>query len=271
MPTSAQPFTVEELAAKTRNHNKMSHEDSTCETCRWVATLAAAREEQRELDVRAADRWFASVPPPNQSPVATLRATPLDATPLADRIKALEADAQMLSDDDDACHRLLDKALGEVDYATRSMETLLERLPRLIADRDAKEEARSQESESQGKWMHRAQKAERDLGNVFENLDLNSLNASLTALRADLATAAEVTARLTEERDDARALHDDALRQAVIHARAATQLSDERDTLRAQRDAAWAVLEEIADYKRSAISEARNIAYAALLLARGTP
>lgn len=49
------------------------------------------------------------------------------------RIVDMERDAKMLSDDDDACHRLIDKALGEGSLSTMSMETLLERLPRLIA------------------------------------------------------------------------------------------------------------------------------------------
>lgn len=56
---------------------------------------------------------------------------------LVERVATLEFEARMLSDDDDACHRLLDKALGEGSLATMSMETLLERLPRLIAKLDA--------------------------------------------------------------------------------------------------------------------------------------
>lgn len=49
------------------------------------------------------------------------------------RIVALEREAKLLSDDDDACHRLLDQALGEGTSNDTSMETLLERLPRLVA------------------------------------------------------------------------------------------------------------------------------------------
>ena len=79
---------------------------------------------------------------------------------LVERIATLESDAQMLSDDDDACHRLLDKALDEGSLTTTSMETLLERLPRLIAKVDA---------------------AEKTVGDVFENLDLDSLRAGAAA------------------------------------------------------------------------------------------
>lgn len=49
------------------------------------------------------------------------------------RVKQLETEAQLLSDDDSACHRLLDAALKESPLSTMSMETMLERLPRLIA------------------------------------------------------------------------------------------------------------------------------------------
>lgn len=52
-------------------------------------------------------------------------------------MERMKLDEQMLSDDDDACHRLLDAALGEGSLATTSMETLLERLPRLIDERDS--------------------------------------------------------------------------------------------------------------------------------------
>jgi len=122
--------------------------------------LAAAREEQREA---CADEVYSCVYENTLTELAaSIRRTPLEATPLGDELAALrtakaeeglayrlelaalraevaslKADAQMLSDDDDACHRLLDKALGEGSLATTSMETLLERLPRLIASHAA--------------------------------------------------------------------------------------------------------------------------------------
>ena len=227
--------------------------------------IAAAREEQREACARHLAAWMATRNPEvTRDTLEGVRATPLEATPLVDRIKALEADAQMLSDDDDACHRLLDKALDEGSLSTTSMETLLERLPRLIADRDAKEEARSQEAESQSRWMRRAQdaearaeKAERDLGNVFENLDLNSLNASLDALRAQRDTLQATLCDLSEAFDKRGAQRD-----AAVEALEAAAKSLESASAHYKVDD---------DNVRAYCLSRATVARAALLLARGTP
>ena len=115
-------------------------------------------------------------------------------------MERMKLDEQMLSDDDDACHRLLDAALGEGSLATTSMETLLERLPRLIDERDS---LRSQRDA-----------ARKELGDVLENLDLKSLNSALDEVRAQasefsLALALEKVARAKAE------LERDALAEAL--------------------------------------------------------
>lgn len=143
-------------------------------------------------------------------------------------IARMKTDEQMLSDDDDACHRLLDAALGEGSLATTSMETLLERLPRLIADRDAKELARSQEAESQCRWMHRAQDARAEVSRLRAECDALLAAASGTP-HAALSDAA---ARPEAERD-ARDLR---IAEAVQEADARSLENDELALERFPRD-----------------------------------
>jgi len=88
--------------------------------------VARAREEQRESCARLVDRCIrednADTGNANTRFGNEVRATPLSATPLGDenaalraRVAELERDAQMLSDDDDACHRLLDARIKELE------------------------------------------------------------------------------------------------------------------------------------------------------------
>lgn len=100
-------------------------------------SLTEARASEAKMRVAlndARDKLASAMLVADEYVVANRTVAETNWRPLRDRLRESHAQAvAALSDDDDACHRLLDQALGEGTSNDTSMETLLERLPRLVA------------------------------------------------------------------------------------------------------------------------------------------
>lgn len=169
---------LEEDAAKLRA--QLATSTRTIETLQAVASTCA---EQAKADHEAAEM---------------LRLTVMITRQERDEVRA---DLQSISDEDEKAHAMLDLAFGIHEPGTTSMETLTERIPKLVADRDKFREAAAthwanfcERSPDFRRW--RATEKERDLVQV----KLDDLAQRFTALEAEKNGLAEQLAIVKTDR-----------------------------------------------------------------------